>query len=257
VKPLRVLIADDEPLAREGLRRLVAADGELAVAGEAGDGRRTVEAVRQLAPDLVLLDVQMPELDGFEVIRTVGAEQMPPVIFVTAYEEYALDAFRVAAVDYLVKPFADARFVAAIDRAKRIIRGGDLRDLSTRLQGLLAAVGPGAGSYLTRFVVRTGDRAHVVRTGDVDWIEAADYCAKLHVGGTVHVIRASLAGLERQLDPTHFFRLHRSAIVNLDRIRRIDTERSGEAAVVLADGTRLNLAQGRRGMLEEVLGKPS
>lgn len=254
---MRVLIADDEPLAREGLRRLVAADAELAVVGEAGDGRRTVEAVRQLAPDLVLLDVQMPELDGFEVIRTVGADQMPPVIFVTAYEEHALDAFRVAAVDYLVKPFADARFAAAIDRAKRIIRGGDVRDLANRLQELLAAVGPGAGSYLTRFVVRTGDKAHVVQTGDVDWIEAADYCAKLHVGGVVHVIRASLAGLERQLDGRHFFRLHRSAIVNLDRIRRIDTERSGDAAVVLADGTRLKLAQGRRGLLEEVLGKPS
>jgi two-component system LytT family response regulator len=257
VKPLRVLIADDEPLAREGLRRLVAEDPDLEVGGEAADGRAAAAAIRDLRPDLVLLDVQMPELDGFAVIRDVGLAHMPPVIFVTAYEEFALDAFRVAAVDYLVKPFADARFAAALDRAKRLIRGGDLQTLTERLQHLLDAVGPGDQSYLARFVVRTGDHTHVVRAADVDWIEAADYCARLHAAGAVHVIRASLSGLERQLDPAQFFRVHRSAMVNLDRIQRIDTDRSGEATVVLAGGTRLKLAHSRRDALERVLGRPA
>jgi two-component system, LytTR family, response regulator len=257
VKPLRVLIVDDEPLAREGLRRLVAADAELHVVGDAADGRRAVDTLRELSPDLVLLDVQMPELDGFEVIREIGAAAMPAVIFVTAYEQYALEAFRVAAVDYLVKPFSDARFAAAIDRAKQRIRAGDAQDLAQRLRALLEttdASRSGDGP-LHRFVVKTGDHSHVVRAADVDWIEAADYCARLHAGTAVHVIRVSLATLEEQLDAREFFRLHRSAIVNLDRVRRIDTDRNGDAAVVLTDGTRIRLARGRRAALESALGR--
>jgi len=248
------LIADDEQLAREGLRRLLATDAEVTVVGEAADGRRTVEAIKQLEPDLVLLDIQMPEMDGFEVIRAIGADRMPAVVFVTAYESFALDAFRVAALDYLLKPFADDRFRAALDRAKRAIKDGHLHELAERLNALLDA---GRREHLTRFVVKTGDRAHVVKADDVDWIEAADYCARLHAGASVHVIRVSLSDLERQLDPRGFFRLHRSAMVNLDRVRRIETDKNGDASVVLADGNKLKVARSRRAALEDALGRPA
>jgi two-component system LytT family response regulator len=244
VIPLRVLIVDDEPLARTGLATLVRKDPDLECVGECGDGQAAIAAIESLTPDLVLLDVQMPEIDGFDVIRAVGPERMPPVIFVTAYEEFALDAFRVHALDYLVKPYSDAALAAALERAKR-----------GRLQRVLASVLP-RQDYLTRITVRTAQRMQVVRVGDIDWIEAADYCARLHAGQAVHVVRVSLGALERLLDPATFVRVHRSAIVNVDRLKEIVTDSSGDGVIALADGTKVRLARSRRAAVDRLLGRP-
>ena len=240
---LRVLVVDDEPLARTGLATLVRKDAELECVGECGDGQAAIAAIESLKPDLVLLDVQMPEIDGFGVIRAIGAEQMPPVIFVTAYEEFAVQAFRVHALDYLVKPFSDAALTAALDRAKR-----------GQLQRVLAALLPHQ-EYLTRITVRTAQRMQIVRVADIDWIEAADYCAKLHVGAAVYVVRVSLGALERLLDPATFVRVHRSAIINLERLKEIVSDSSGDGTIVLTDGTKVRLARSRRAAVDRLLGR--
>lgn len=247
----RVLVVDDEPLARAGLRALIGRDPELECVGDCGDGQAAIEAIESLqpAPDIVLLDVQMPEIDGFGVIRAIGPDRMPPVIFVTAYEEFALQAFRVHALDYLVKPFTDAAFTEALERAKHIVRDGQVRQLTGLVQQALNS------QHLSRITVRLGQRQQVVRVADIDWIEAADYCAKLHVGATVHVVRMSLGALERLLDPATFVRVHRSAIVNVDRIKEIVSDASGDGTILLADGTHVRLARSRRGPMDRLLGR--
>ena len=237
--PLRVLVVDDEPLARGGVAALVAQDSDLTVVGECGDGASAVEAIRRLHPDLVLLDIQMPELDGLEVLRRLEPGERPAVIFITAYDEFAVSAFDVHAVDYLVKPFDDARFVEAVARAKAAIRGPL----------------PRAEAWLSRILVKTGSRVVLVRVADIDWIEAADYCVKLHVQGRVHVVRESLQTLESKLDPERFFRIHRSGIVNLDRVTELRPVIKGEHLVTLRDGSRLKLSRGRRRELESRLGQ--
>jgi two-component system LytT family response regulator len=251
----RVLVVDDEPLARTGLAALVRKDPELECVGECGDGQSAIEAIESLKPppDLVLLDVQMPEIDGFEVIRAIGPEQMPPVIFVTAYEAFAVQAFRVHALDYLVKPFSDAALAQALDRAKHIVAGGQLGQLAERLGHLVGAVPQ--RTYLTRITVRVAQRVQVVRVADIDWIEAADYCARLHAGTSTHVVRVSLGTLERLLDPATFVRVHRSAIINLERLKEIVSDSSGDGTIVLADGTRVRLARSRRAAVDRLLGR--
>ena len=257
-EPVRVLVVDDEPLARTGLASLARRDPELLVVGECGDGLAALDAIQRLAPDLVLLDVQMPELNGFEVLQQLPPDRLPAVIFVTAYDQFAVKAFEVHALDYLVKPFDDDRFADALRRAKAAIRGADLGLLSRRLLDMLAQLPAGTGAtdrYLTRLVIRTAGRVFFVRTADIDWIEAADYCVKLHVQGKTHVLRESMAALEHRLDPTHFFRVHRSAIVNLERITELQPLFKGEQIVLLQDGTRLKLSKSRRADLEARLGQ--
>jgi two-component system LytT family response regulator len=246
VSRIRVLVVDDEPLARTGLRELIRKDPELEYVGDAADGQAAVEAIETLKPDLVLLDVQMPEIDGFGVIRAIGPESMPAVIFVTAYEEFALEAFRVHAVDYLVKPFSDAALAEALARAKK-------QRLAGRLGDLLDSVSRPA--YLSRITVRVAQRVQIVRVADIDWIEAADYCAKLHVGSSIHVVRVSLGALERLLDPTTFVRVHRSAIINLERLEEIVSDSSGDGTIVLTDGTKVRLARSRRAAVDRLLGR--
>jgi two-component system LytT family response regulator len=273
VKRIQVLVVDDEPLARSGVADLVRRDPELVVVRECGDGPAAVEAIRSLSPDIVLLDVQMPGMDGFEVLRTIGAERMPAVVFVTAYDRFALRAFDVNAVDYLLKPFEDERFGAAMERAKRAVRQDEVATLARRLAGLLdmtgtkgtgdgtRAVGPQsdapvAGSpTLSRIVVKSGGTVLFVRVEDIDWIEAADYYARLHVGPRSHLVRETMAALEQKLDPARFFRVHRSAIVNLDRVKQLQPYFRGQHVVVLADGTRLKLNRARRERLEALLGQ--
>jgi two-component system LytT family response regulator len=245
---LRVLVVDDEPLARTGLAALVRKDRELECVGECGDGQAAIEAIESLKPDLVLLDVQMPEIGGFGVIRAIRPERMPPVIFVTAYEEFALQAFRVHALDYLVKPFTDASLTDALERAKR----GHVQHLADRLSALALT----RQDYLTRITVRTGQRMQVVPVAEIDWIEAADYCAKLHVGATTHVVRVSLAALEGLLDPTLFLRVHRSAIINVERLKEIESDSSGDGIIRLAGGTSVRLARSRRAAVDRLLGRP-
>jgi two-component system LytT family response regulator len=256
--PLRVLVVDDEPLARSGVAELAARDPELVVVGECGDGAGALAAIRSLRPDLVLLDVQLPELDGFELLRRLEPGERPAVVFITAYDHFAVQAFDVHAIDYLVKPFDDARFTEAITRAKSAIRGargGRLNERLSDLLGQLAGAAPADG-WLTRIVVKTAGRVVLVRVDEIDWIEAADYCVKLHVRDRVHVLRESLQALESRLDPARFFRVHRSAIVNLDRVTELSPAFKGEHVVLLRDGTRLRLSRGRRGQLESRLGQP-
>jgi two-component system LytT family response regulator len=256
--PVRVLVVDDEPLARSGVRALLERDPEVQVVGEAADGRQAVDAIAAVRPDLVFLDVQMPEMDGFAVLREVGAERMPAVVFVTAYDQFALRAFDVAAVDYLLKPFDDERFALAVDRAKRSLRGADAGDLGRRLVDLLEArtaaeAGTPAQPYASRLMVKSASRTVFLRVEEIDWIEADDYYARLHVGGRAHLLRETMASLEQRLDPGRFFRVHRSAIVNLDRVREMQPLFRGEHVLILHDGTRLKLSRGRLDRLEAAL----
>ncbi len=270
--PIRVLIVDDELLAREGLRKLCERDPEIEVVGECSDGRAAVAAIEQVEPDLLLLDIQMPNMGGFEVLGAVGPERMPQVIFVTAYDRFALRAFEVHALDYLLKPFSDKRFFAAIARAKQAIHQAGQSDLRARLLALLEGIGlegqstdepaharvnagTAAPSVLSRIAVKDRGRVVLVRTDDIDWIEAADYCAKLHVREKAYVIRESLKSLAERLDPARFFAVSRSAIVNLDRIREIQPFARGSHIVILNDGTRVTLSRKRREVLERRLGQ--
>lgn len=255
---LRIMVVDDEPLARSGVAELLRRDPEVEVIGEVGDGCSAVEAIERLHPDIVLLDVQMPELTGFEVLEQLDRGNWPAVVFITAFDQFAVKAFEVHALDYLVKPFSDARFTEAIGRAKERVRGARAGDLQERLEGLLTQVGAGGAvqPWLTRIVVKTAGRVTFVRVDDLDWIEAADYCVKLHAGGRTHVIRESMHVLEKRLDPAKFFRVHRSAIVHLDRIRELQPDYKGELVAVLHDGSKLRLSRTRRAELEARLGQP-
>ncbi len=254
-RPLRVMVVDDEPLARNGLAALVRQDPELEIVAECGDGATALSMIRALAPDLVLLDVQMPELDGFEVLRRLDPDAMPAIVFITAYDRFAVKAFDVHALDYLVKPFDDARFADAMSRAKATLRGARLGELSRRLLGLLGELPPAREAYLDRILVKVAGHVLFVRTTDLDWVEAADYCVRLHAEGKTHVIRESMATLEARLDPARFFRVHRGAIVNLDRIKELQPWFKGEHVVILHDGTRLKLSRNRRPALETRLGQ--
>lgn len=266
--PLRVLIVDDEPRARSGIRKLLEPDADIQVVEECGDGPTAVAAISTLEPDIVLLDVQMPGMNGFEVVRAVGVENMPLVIFVTAYDQFALDAFDVNAVDYLLKPFDDDRFVTAIARAKTNLRARELDNLSRRLIGLLERTTGGASapklaasassadersSFLTRLVVKNAGRVSFVPTDEIDWIEAADYYSKLHVSDEVHLLRETMQSLEARLDPNRFFRVHRSAIVNLDRVKELQPYFGRSHVVILRDGTKLKLSRARREKLATLL----
>ena len=245
MSPLRVLIADDEPLARGTIRQLLADQPDVDVHWEASDGRQAVDTVREHRPDLVFLDVQMPALDGFEVVAEVGPEAMPTTVFVTAFDQYAVRAFDVAAVDYLLKPFDDARFYRALDRARKAARrhAEAPADLTAQLRTLLAAQTPEAsGGTLDRLLVREGKRLAVLRTEAIDWAEAdGDYVA-LHVGSRKHLVRETLTKLEAQLGP-RFVRVHRSAVVNLDRVRDLRPTASGDCTVSLFDGTEVRASR--------------
>lgn len=264
--PIRVLVVDDEPLARSGVRELLERDPELDVVGEAASGEEAVTAIAELEPDLVMLDVQMPGLTGFDVIRQIGPDRMPAVVFVTAYDQFAVRAFEVNAVDYLLKPFDDERFAQTLARAKKVVRQSHAGELSRRLVELLdltgapapqraaaAPTGRAPGDFADRLVVKTGGRVLFLRIDELDWIEAADYYVKLHASGKTHLLRETMSSLEQRLDPRRFFRVHRSAIVNLDRIRELQPYFRGEHVLILQDGTKLKLSRARREKLEAVL----
>ena len=241
---LRALVADDEPLARETVRLLLNAAPDVDLHWEAADGRAAAEAIRTHRPDIVFLDVQMPHLDGFGVVEAVGPEAMPATVFVTAYDEHALRAFEASAIDYLVKPYDDERFARALNRARALAgaqRHTEAADLAQRLRTLLG-VAAEAGTA-ERLLVREGNKLSVVRAEAVDWAEAAGDYVALHVGPRTHLLRETLSGLAGRLDGRRFVRIHRSALVQVDRVRDVRLTAAGDARVFLRDGTELRASR--------------
>jgi two-component system LytT family response regulator len=254
--PLRVLIVDDEPLGRERVAALLRKQQDVEIVGAVGDGISAVEAIRSLAPALVFLDVQMPGMTGLEVVRTIGADRMPATVFVTAYDKHALQAFDLAAIDYLVKPFDDERFEQALARGRRIARLEEANRLRDRLLAVLQQTGgaspaaPARTSYLERIPVESPGKVRFIAVADIDCILASGPYAELVVGERKHLIREAMQTLEAQLDPARFFRIHRSAIVQIDRVDTLLTAPGGEYSVQLASGVKLRVARSRREELE-------
>ncbi len=249
---MRVLIVDDEPLARERVRTLLSQERDVEVAGECEDGIAAVGEIHEMKPDAVFLDVQMPGMTGLEVVNAVGLEAMPLVVFVTAYDEYALRAFDAHAIDYLVKPVSAARMHAAVERVRTQLRGRDRDALESQLRALLETVRP--AEYHTRFLVKRGQRFVFVRVEELDWIEAADNYVKLHTGAGSELLRASLGGLEARLDPRRFVRVHRGAIVNVDRVKTLEAWGQGEYVLTLAGGARITSSRTYRTRIRQALG---
>ncbi|MEP6916032.1 MAG: LytTR family DNA-binding domain-containing protein [Acidobacteriota bacterium] len=250
----RVVIADDEPLARERLRALLGTESWVDLVAECHDGKSAVAAIDKFRPDLVFLDVQMPGATGFEVIDEIGPERMPFVVFVTAFDRYALRAFEVHALDYLLKPFDRDRFHDAITRARQQLERRASGDLERRLLELVQDLKP-ATPPLERFVVKTGGRVLFVRADEIEWIEAAGNYVKLHVGADAHLFRETMNAVEAKLDPDLFFRIHRSHIVNIERVRELQPWFNGEYVVFLRSGTRLTLSRGYREKLQDRIGR--
>jgi two-component system, LytTR family, response regulator len=254
MKKIRVLVADDEPLARERLTSLLAAETDVEMVGQARDGEEAVAAIHDRSPDLVFLDVQMPQMSGFEVIDAVGGEKMPLVIFVTAYDQHALRAFQVRALDYLLKPFDRERFTDALQRARKQLEHEETGDLGRRLLALVKDLRRDQPRS-DRLVVKSGGRLFFLRTDEIDWVEAAGNYVRLHVGPTSHLLRETMNAIEGRLDPEKFFRIHRCRIVNMERIQELQPWLNGEYAVLLRTGTRLTLSRGYREKLQDRLGK--
>jgi len=253
---VRVLIADDEPLARDCIRLALKDEVGVEILAECADGAEAVNAIRDLAPDLVFLDVQMPTLDGFGVVEAIGPDNMPPVVFVTAYDTHALRAFTLHAIDYVLKPFDDRRFRDTLGHARRQLRRERESELGRRLAAVLREYGPArdrpaepATSHATRMLVRRGDRMKFVQTEAVDWFESAGNYVRLHVGSETELVRGTLSGLADQLDPTRFVRIHRSTIVNVSRIREVQPWFGGDYTATLVDGTELRVSRHYRDAL--------
>ena len=264
--PIRVLIADDEPLARQRIEDLLRHEPNVQVVGTAGDGAAAVDAIRSLRPDLVFLDVQMPGRTGLEVVRDVGAGAMPATIFVTAYDQHALKAFELAAVDYLVKPFDDERFELAFRRARRLV---ELEEVSRLRAQLLAVLGGDAATgaseparpaspqktpYLDRIAVESKGKVRVIPVAEIDFIVASGPYAELYVADRRHLIREAMQTLEERLDPAHFLRIHRSIIVRLDLVETLLKSPGGDYEVQLKGGRKLRVSRSRREELERRLG---
>jgi two-component system, LytTR family, response regulator len=235
--PLTVLIVDDEPLAREGLRMLLADDPEIATVHEAKNGREAVQRIREGRPDLVFLDVQMPEMNGFSVIHEIGPEQMPAVVFVTAHDQYAIRAFEINAIDYLLKPVTGERFAQSLARAKARLRSSEPRQQNQILSLLETLASP--SRYLSRIAVPSAGKTSFLYVEEVDWIRAAENYVELHVAQASHLLHVAMNTLEKSLDPQTFLRIHRSLIVNLRRVKQIQPVSHGEYMLLLYDGVRL------------------
>ena len=262
--PLRVLIVDDEPLGRRRVAALLRKERGVEIVGMIGDGVAAVEAIRSLAPNLVFLDVQMPGMTGLEVVRTIGPAEMPATVFVTAYDKHALEAFDLAAIDYLVKPFDDERFEQAFQRARRMARLEEASRLREMLLAVLQETGeqttsakaPVAGDgarHLERIPVESRGKVRFIPVADIDYIMASGPYAELVVGDRKHLIREAMQKLENQLDPARFFRIHRSAIVQLDRVDALLKSPNGDCDIQLRNGIRLRVARSRREELEKRL----
>jgi two-component system LytT family response regulator len=256
-KKLKTLIVDDEPLARRTIRDLLAHDLDIEVMGECSTGLEAVTRLREQEPDLLFLDIQMPGMSGFEALAQVEFQRIPAIIFVTAFDQYAVKAFEVHALDYLMKPFTDQRFNEALQKAKSSI---ELKEINRLSQSLLALLGSREATeptatkpFLKRFMIRSGGRVAFIKADTVDWIAADDYYIQLRIADKAHLLRMSMNELEEKLDPKQFLRIHRSTIINLDRVKELHQNPNGEYVVILKDATELKLSRNRRERLERFL----
>ena len=253
--PIKALIADDEALARRFICRMLKDDHDVEIVGECSNGREAVAMIRKQNPDLVFLDVQMPEMDGFAVLESIGTERLPEIIFATAYEQYAIRAFELHALDYLLKPFDQARFKDAIKHAKERFRSERRNEGRTQISALLESI-KNKPQYLDRLMIKAAGRITFLSIDEINWIEADDKYVHLHTGKITPMVRQTLSAMETQLDPQKFRRVHRSAIVNVGRIKELQPLFSGDHSILLEDGTKLTLSRNYKDKLFEFLGKP-
>jgi two-component system, LytTR family, response regulator len=253
--PIKALIADDEALARKFIRRMLKDDHEIEIVGECSNGREALAMIRKQNPDLVFLDVQMPEMDGFAVLDSIETERLPEIIFATAYEQYAIRAFELHALDYLLKPFDQTRFKDAIKHAKERFRSERQNEGRIQINALLGSIKT-KPQYLDRLMIKAAGRITFLSTDEITWIEADDKYVHLHTGKINPMVRQTLSAMETQLDPKKFRRIHRSAIVNVERIKELQPLFSGEHSILLVDGTKLTLSRNYKDKLFELLGKP-
>lgn len=243
---IRALIVDDEPLARARIRRFLASEKDVEIVGEAGDGSAAIAEARRLKPDVMFLDIQMPETAGLQVVEELANEQMPVVIFVTAYDRYAIQAFDVHAIDYLLKPYTRERFGRALDRARKQLSNASRAELDQRLMSLLEHAAGGEQRHLQRLMIKSSGRIYFIKADEVDWIGAEGNYVNLHVGREAHLLRETMSHLATKLDPEKFVRIHRSTIVNVDRVKELQPLFSGDYVAILHDGTQLNLSRAYR-----------
>jgi len=251
---IRTLIVDDEPLARERIRHLLHKEPDIEVICECADGRDAVAAIGKYKPDLVFLDVQMPELDGFSVLDQLDRRALPAIVFVTAYDQFALRAFEVHALDYLLKPFDSGRFKKALERARERIQRQPSAELSRQVSEFLADLRPGPKQQ-NRLAIKSGGKVLFLKLDDIDWVEAADNYVNLHVGNESHLHRETMAALEARLPADKFMRISRSTMVNIERVKELQPMFHGEYTVILRNGTRLTLSRGYREKLNQLLGR--
>ncbi|HVF28556.1 MAG TPA: LytTR family DNA-binding domain-containing protein [Pyrinomonadaceae bacterium] len=247
---IRALIVDDEPLARERVKRFLAGEPDVEVIGECSDGIQTVAAIETLKPDLILLDIQIPEADGFAVIEKIGVEKLPPVIFITSYDQYALRAFDVHAVDYLLKPYNRERFQLALERVRAQLQNGQTDVLDERLRSLLESLKP-EQKYLERLMIKSSGRVIFLRTEEIEWIEAEGNYLRIHAGREAYMLRETMNNLAAKLDPSKFARIHRSTLVQIERIKELQPMFGGDYVVILHNGTQLTLSRSYRDKLLE------
>jgi two-component system, LytTR family, response regulator len=252
-KKIRAIIVDDEPPARNKIRELLKTESDVEVIDECTNGAEAVQSIAANTPDLVFLDIQMPELDGFGVIDTIGAENFPAVVFVTAYDQYAVQAFEVHAVDYLLKPFDRQRFQTALNRVREQLEPDHRDELNQQLNSLLRQL-KGPKKQADRLVVKSGGRVFFLKNDEIDWIEAAGNYVRLHVGTETHLLRETMNAIQKKLDPAVFIRIHRSTFVNIERVKELQPWFHGEYVVIMRDGTQLTMSRSYRTNLPDLLG---
>jgi two-component system LytT family response regulator len=255
MKKIRTLIVDDEPLARKRIRTFLSKEKDFEILAECDNGGSAIEAIETHQPDLVFLDVQMPDIDGFDVVSALDPERLPTVIFVTAYDQYAVKAFEVHALDYLLKPFDRDRFRQSLDRVRTQEEGDKAPDLQHQLDRLIEDV-VSKQRAANRILIKSSGRYIFLNTDEIDWVEAAGNYMRIHTGPETHLMRETVGGMENRLPYPRFVRIHRSTIINIDRIKEMEPTFNGEYSILLHNGQELKLSRKYRGHLEEAIGKP-